>query len=161
MAGWKFNEKLIPAVASPSLLPVHIGTSNLDGEVFISKGPFKISDQRFFELLTQANVAPEFVDKYSATNNFFPWGLSTLGCLVVGGAGFGAASINNSFGNYSGAVLGTGLIAMTVGGLGAIVSAYQWYSNKAPKFSPDEAYDVIQLYNETMDKKSQKTIVAD
>lgn len=132
--------------------PVVRGVSALDGDFFVSRGPFKISNERFFDLLTQAKVAPEFVAKYrgkrDAPNVLWP-ALISLGLTGIGGVGtyLGAATFQNPLGMW------TGVGLLTAGGLGALYTSYIYLTQPSgPSIpAPEEAYEAIKVYNKKLD----------
>lgn len=125
------------------------GVSSLGGDVFVSRGPFRISNERFFELLSKSGVAPEFVAKYGqGGRNPNVW-VPALSAVIIG-AGAGTAYAGNTSYNWGLATVGYTVIGL--GGLGLLYSVYDFFlTPKLPsKFPADEAYEAIQAYNKQL-----------
>jgi len=59
LAGWQ-----AAGVHDPAMQILGRGVSALDGDVFVSKGPFRISNDRFLALIAESGADPTFVAKY-------------------------------------------------------------------------------------------------
>lgn len=131
------------------------GVSALSGDIFVSQGPFRITNERFLELLTEAKVAPDFVAKYRGhhqrPNMLWPTVLS----VGIGGLGGGLTYFGST--GYNPPLMWTGIGLIAAGGLGALYSGYLYFMNPSgnPVLDPSEAYSAIQTYNKKLDSQSQ------
>lgn len=140
--------------ATQGASPLMRGVSTLDGELFVSQGPFKISNERFFELLSQSSVAPGYLAKYrgmrESPNVLWPALLS----LGVGGLGgsltyFGATGFNQQ------PLLWSGIGLLAVGGLGLLYTGFLYFSGPStPALDAFETYEAIKAYNRKLDSQT-------
>ncbi|MEB3298766.1 MAG: hypothetical protein VKO21_04700 [Candidatus Sericytochromatia bacterium] len=128
------------------------GVSELRGDLFVSVGPFRISEDRFITLLQSANVAKSFTESQrpAVRADLVTYGLATLAAVaLLGGGAFGATTFDPTT-----RLVGYSIASLGVAGLGLTLPGMLIPSR--PPIAWDEAYEAILEYNRKLDAPSGK-----